>query len=71
MEKLLLRPTEAADILGLGKSKTYQLLATGAIPSVRIGKSVRVSAEVLRSWVRDQVLATGQGKGEQHADQAA
>lgn len=71
MEKLLLRPDEAAEVLGIGRSKTYQLLATGTIPSVRIGKSVRVSADVLRLWVRDQVAASEQARGERYAEQAA
>jgi excisionase family DNA binding protein len=51
LQKLLLRPAEVAEQIGMGKSKTYELIASGVIPSVRIGKSVRVSADQLRRWV--------------------
>jgi len=51
MEKLLLKPGEVAEMTGLGKSKTYSLLAAGVIPSVRIGRSIRVPADRLRQWI--------------------
>ena len=54
MERLLLRPTEAAEMTGLGRSKMYELIAKGVVPSVRIGKSVRVPVEALREWVKAQ-----------------
>jgi len=54
MEKLLLRPTEAAEVISLGRSKIYDLIAKGIIPSIRIGKSVRVPADGLREWVKAQ-----------------
>lgn len=57
MDKLLLRPMEAAEAIALGRSKVYDLIAKGIIPSVRIGKSVRVPADALREWVKAQVNA--------------
>ena len=54
MDKLLYRPAEAAELLGVGRSKVYALLATGEIPSVRVGKSVRVPAAALRRWVEER-----------------
>jgi len=54
MEKLLLRPTEAAEVIGLGRSKMYELLAKGIVPSIRIGKSVRVPVDDLRAWIKKQ-----------------
>ena len=54
METLLLKPMEAAKVIALGRSKTYDLIAKGIIPSVRIGKSVRVPADALREWVKAQ-----------------
>lgn len=51
MERLLLRPTEAAELLGVGRTTMYALLATGEIPSVRVGKSIRVPAGALERWV--------------------
>jgi excisionase family DNA binding protein len=54
MKKLLLRPTEAAEVIGLGRSKMYELLAKGIVPSIKIGKSVRVPVEGLRAWIKKQ-----------------
>jgi len=51
MEKLLLRPSEVAELIGLGRSKTYDLIAKGLLPSVRVGRAVRVSANSLRQWI--------------------
>jgi excisionase family DNA binding protein len=63
MEKLLLTPVEAAQVLGIGRSKLYQLLRDGQISSVRIGKCRRIPATALRDLVdrlcpdRDYVAA--------------
>lgn len=54
MEKLLLRPVEVADLLGIGRSKVYELVGAGVIPSVRIGSSVRVPLDSLRAWIARQ-----------------
>ncbi len=58
MERRLLRPHEAAGLLGLCRSKVYKLIASGAIPSITIGKSRRVPLEALRAWVRAQTDAS-------------
>jgi excisionase family DNA binding protein len=55
MEKLLVRPAEAAEAIGIGRSKIYELLARGDLPSVRIGSSVRVPVEALRAWIAKQL----------------
>jgi excisionase family DNA binding protein len=54
MDKLLLRPTEVAECLGIGRSKTYELIGAGVIPSIRIGSSVRVTSDGLRAWIASQ-----------------
>ena len=51
MDKLLLRPAEVAELLGIGRSKAYELIAGGSIPAVRLGASVRVPADSLRVWI--------------------
>ena len=61
MDKLLLKPSEVSELIGMGKSKTYSLLASGVIPSVRIGKSVRVRADRLREWLHE-LHELGQGE---------
>ncbi|HUR17499.1 MAG TPA: helix-turn-helix domain-containing protein [Acidimicrobiales bacterium] len=48
---LLLRPEEAAAVLGIGRSTLYELLAAGAVESVLIGKSRRVPVAALDDYV--------------------
>jgi excisionase family DNA binding protein len=57
VEKLLLRPVEAAEAIGIGRSKVYELLAAGELPSVRVGSSVRVPVDALRAWIARQLEA--------------
>ena len=50
-EKLLLTVQEVADLVGLSRSKVYELLAAGQIASVRIGRSRRVSRKAVAQFV--------------------
>lgn len=47
VEKLLLTPHEAAQVLGIGRSKLYQLMRAGTVASVRIGSCRRIPAASL------------------------
>ena len=58
MEQLLLRPNEVADALGISRSRAYELISTGEIPSVRLGTSIRVKADSLRDWVARRTSTT-------------
>jgi len=49
--KLLLTVTEAASRLSLGRSKTYELVRAGVIPSVRITGSRRIKVSDLLLYV--------------------
>jgi excisionase family DNA binding protein len=55
MDRLLLRPAEAAEMIGVGRATVYELIARGEIPSIRIGSSVRVPLESLREWIAASV----------------
>lgn len=50
-QRVFLRVEEVAEMLRLGRSKTYDLVARGELPGVRFGRSVRVPAEALRRWI--------------------
>ena len=50
----LLKAAEVGERLGLGRSKTYELMAEGQIPTVRIGRAVRVPEGGLEAWIREQ-----------------
>jgi len=57
--KLLLTPEQAADVLSIGRTKLFELLANGTLPSVRIGNCRRVPAAALESFVAELVGAAG------------
>lgn len=59
-EKLCVRPAEAAEMIGISRTKTYELIAAGVIPSVRIGSSIRVPVAALRDWIARQLSAATQ-----------
>lgn len=47
MESILLSVSDVARLLSIGKTKTYELIANGTIPIIRIGRSVRVPVKEL------------------------
>ena len=53
-QRLLLRVPEVAKALGLGRTKVYELIATGELPVIRLGRAVRVSVTALQKWVEER-----------------
>jgi excisionase family DNA binding protein len=51
MEKLLLTPEEAAELLCVGRSRLYDLMRKRELVSVRIGKCRRVPVAALKAYV--------------------
>ena len=49
--KLLLTPEETADALGIGRSKVYELLRTGALESVKVGRCRRIPVAAAEAYV--------------------
>jgi len=47
----VLTPTEAMDILNIGKNSMYSLLNSGKLPAFRVGRSWRISAESLETFI--------------------
>ena len=54
MEKLLLKPSEVTQILGIGRSLVYELIARKEIPSVRLGRCIRIRIDSLEQWLKEQ-----------------
>ena len=52
---LLVRVEEAARMLSLGRSTVYELIASGQLPSITIGKSRRVPVEALKQWIVEHI----------------
>lgn len=64
--KLLLRPQEAADALGISRARLYQLLATGELGSVKLGASRRVPTVELDAFVQRLRFDHGNDASENH-----
>jgi excisionase family DNA binding protein len=51
VSSLLLKPIEVAELLGLSRSKVFEMLAAEELPVVRFGRVVRVPREQLGEWI--------------------
>ena len=51
---LLLKPPQAAEALAISPRKLWGMTASGEIPHVRIGRSVRYPVDDLQRWIDDQ-----------------
>ena len=54
-ESLLLRPNEAARLLGIGRSKLFEMLARNELPVIRFGRCVRIPRRELAQWINQGV----------------
>ncbi|HEY3547808.1 MAG TPA: helix-turn-helix domain-containing protein [Propionicimonas sp.] len=51
LERALLTPEEAARVLGIGRSKVYELILSGTLESLKIGACRRVPVEAIDKLV--------------------
>lgn len=51
MSKTLLRIPECMETLGLGRSKVYELVTSGELRAIRIGRAVRIPASEVERFV--------------------
>jgi excisionase family DNA binding protein len=56
---LLLEAGQVAALLGVGKTKVFEMMASGELPVVRIGRLVRVPRAELEQWVRERTERRG------------
>lgn len=54
-QTLLLTVEEAARLCRIGKTKMYEMVATGEIRSLTIGKCRRIPRAWLEQWINDQL----------------
>jgi len=59
LEPGLLRIEEAAKYLSIGRSTVYELIGQGSIPTVHIGRSVRIPMDALKELVKTWTGANG------------
>lgn len=60
MEPLLVTPRELSRLLKLGRNKTYELLATGEIPLIRVGRAIRIPRAAVEDWIRRKSSEQGE-----------
>lgn len=48
---LLLTTTQAAQRLGIGRTKLYELIGAGELPTIPIGRAKRVPAAAVQDWI--------------------
>jgi excisionase family DNA binding protein len=56
---VLLTVPQVAQALQVNRNKVWALVGSGELPSVRIGRSVRVPVSALEEWVRTQTTVSG------------
>ena len=49
-----LKVPEVAEVLRIARSRAYELVAEGDIPSIKIGRSLRVSRTELDRWLEER-----------------
>jgi len=55
----MLTAQEAAEILNIGRSTIYQMIKEKEIPSVRIGRSVRIRQQALEKFIESNTEKIG------------
>ena len=50
----LYTPAEAAELLGVGRSTVYELIARGELPGTRVGRRVFVTAATLEMMLGER-----------------
>ncbi len=51
MERQLLTPEEVADVLHIGRTRVYELLYSGEIRSVKIGRLRRIPVDAVHQYI--------------------
>ena len=54
MQRDLLTADQVAAWTGLGRGRVYELMSAGALPTVRIGKRIRVYRPALEKWFEQE-----------------
>jgi len=55
LTRLLLRPEEGADAIGMSRAQFYTLLAEGRIKSMKIGRSRRIPLSEIQRWIASEM----------------
>lgn len=61
--RLAVSPTEAARLVGVGRTTVYAALGSGALTSLKIGKRRLITIEALKNWLAVAEQGTLGGNG--------
>lgn len=53
-DPICVRVNDAARMIGVGRTKLYELIASGDVEAVKLGKSTRITTASLQELVRRQ-----------------
>ena len=51
---MLLTVAQVSEVLGLGRTKVYELIACERLPVIRFGRAVRISRDSLQQWIEQR-----------------
>lgn len=51
---LLLKVTEAAKLLQLGRDRIYELVASGRLPALHFGRTIRIPRDALARFIESE-----------------
>jgi excisionase family DNA binding protein len=51
-DKLLLSPEEGADLIGVGRTQMFELIARGEVESVKIGRLRKIPRDAIDAYIR-------------------
>lgn len=58
-DRELLTVEEAQHVLGIGRSKAYEMIRRGELPALRMGRLVRIPRGALRRWIDEHTEGSG------------
>ena len=56
IEPICVKVNDAARMIGVGRTKLYELIAAGEVDVVKLGKSTRVTTASLRALIQNRCL---------------
>lgn len=55
MDKMLLSPEQAAEVIGVYPSMVRQWVKTGKLPHIRIGRCIRIPAQAVEAFAHNLI----------------
>ena len=63
IKPLAVSPTDAAKIVGIGRTKLYEEIATARLRSAKIGKRRLITVDAIKDWLKAREAENASGDG--------